>query len=230
MPRSRTVACVALLAGLLVAPAIALASEWDGWVYLGDDGQDPGVPPYLDIRGHGYKLENGLWIFKAYLNGSFWEMDPGNYIYSVAIDTRPGGQAGTGTDYKLFMRVRVFSDKPPWPPEPPQPPEPLAANELEIPIFFPAMIWEYLPDGSLGNRWLQPYQEVGDNYFIFSIDVDNLDLQNENVIFWWTTQSDTTRNYSINSSQVPVGAAGFITLSILLLAVFFVLYAKSVRR
>jgi len=226
MTGSRIVACAILLAGLLVAPAIALASEWDGWVYLGDDGEDPGVPPYLDIRGHGYKLENGLWIFKAYLNGSFWEMSPGLYTYVVNIDTRPGGQAGTGVDYILSMRVRVIPEEPPLPPIP---------KPLQIPIFYPPMIQEYLPDGSFGKRWSQPYWEVGDNYFIFSINVDNLDLQNENVIFWWTTQSsitqsDTTQHYPINSSQVPMGAAGFITLSVLLLAVFFVLYAKSVRR
>jgi hypothetical protein len=236
MRKSRIIASAVLLAGLLVAPAITLASEWDGWVYLGDDGQDSGVPAFLDIRGHGYKLENGLWIFKAYIHGSFSEMDPGLYTYAVEIDTRPGGQSGTGVDYLLFMRVIVRPENPPWPPGPIEPPEPFAAYESGIPIFYPPMVLEYRPNGGIGNRWSpQSYWEVGDNYFVFSIGVENLDLQNEEVTFWWNTSdwlnsSDETQHYSINSSQVPIGAAGFVTLSVLLLAVFLLLYVRSVRR
>lgn len=202
-------ACILLL---VATAAVSAAAGWEGWVYLGDDGPDD-VFLGLDIREHGYKIENGLWMFKFYLAG---EPEGENLvgpagpagIYLVNIDTRGDGSS----DYCLHYDGCG---------------DPIVRERLENGS------WIY---------YFQPYWEINseENYIVFSISVDSLDLQKPYVTFWWETWYydqdnwiialvDDAGPYQISSSEVPAGTSGLITLSVLL-AVFLIVCAKFAGR
>ncbi|MEM1689377.1 MAG: hypothetical protein QXX33_00090 [Candidatus Hadarchaeales archaeon] len=229
MKRTKKVAAAMVPLLALVLFTTPVFGNWEGWTYLGDDGQDPGIPAWLDIRGHGYKVENGLWLFRSEYHGPFPSGGDGDilfgvsrYTYNINIDCRPGGQSGTGVDYLLTWTLLIFI-----PPPKPPPIEPYAPPWYLIPSIV-----EFSEDGSLIKTTTQPYYEIGDNYLVFSIGVENMDIQYDNVYFQWSTSSftnpqDSTQMYEIESSAIPISMAGLFTLSVVLLFAFLGLYIRT---
>jgi len=215
MKRTKKVAAAMVPLLALVLFTTPVFGNWEGWTYLGDDGQDPGIPAWLDIRGHGYKVENGLWLFRSEYHGPFPSGGDGDilfgvsrYTYNINIDCGPGGQSGTGADYLLTW---TSSDSAP-------------------------SIVEFSEDGRLIKTTTQPYYEIGENYLVFSIGVENMDIRYHTAYFQWSTSSftnpqDSTQMYGIDySTTIPISAAGLFTLSVVLLFAFLGIYKNRARR